>query len=98
MKIVSPNEKPMKLDADKYLYVGCFPVHACPDHPTDQSPCIQVDCPHCKRPMWYSENKRNLKKLLPKRVKVYCLECLAVGAYAQGLDPTMIDISKPNGS
>lgn len=84
--------EPMKLEINKYIYVGCIPVHACPEHPTDQSPCIKMDCPYCKREMWVSKKKREILYKDPKRVKIYCLECLAVGAWSQGYDPELFDI------
>ena len=42
--------KPMKMEIDKYIYVGCIPVYAHPERPKDQSFCIKRDCPHCKKP------------------------------------------------
>ena len=86
--------KPMNLEVYKYMYVGCIPVYACPEPPNDQSPCIKQDCPHCNREMWVSEKKRNIKKCNPKKVKIYCLECLAVGAMNQGYEPELLDIGK----
>ena len=32
--------KPMKMEIDKYIYVGCIPVYAHPQRPSDQSFCI----------------------------------------------------------
>ncbi len=88
------NLLPMKLDIDKYIYVGCIPVEAHPHRPEDQSFCIKRDCPHCKRSMWVSEKKRMIEEADPKRVKVYCFECLAIGAYHQGMEPELFDIGK----
>ena len=85
--------KPMKMDIDKYIYVGCIPVYACPEQPKDQSPCVKIDCPHCNRSMWFSEKKRKIRDFCPKKVKVYCLECLAIGAMNQGYEPELFDIS-----
>ncbi len=84
----------MKLEVDKYIYVGCIPVEAHPTHPTDQSPCTKVDCPHCKRAMWFSEKKRKIQENCPRKVKVYCLECLAIRAFNQGMEPALFDIGK----
>lgn len=88
------NVTPLKMNTDKYLYVGCIPVYASPERPTDQSYCVQRDCPHCKRSMWVSEKKRMIEEADPDRVKVYCLECLAIGALNQGLEPELLDIGK----
>ncbi len=88
------NVKPMKMKTDKFIYVGCIPVEAHPEHPTDQSPCVKEICPHCKRDMWVSEKKRKIRETCPRKVKVYCLECLAVGALNQGMEPTLFDIGK----
>ena len=86
--------QPMKLDIEKYIYVGCIPVYASPEMPTDQSFCIKRDCPHCKRSMWVSEKKRMIEESDPERVKVYCLECLAIGAWTDGMEPALFDIGK----
>lgn len=88
------NMTPLEMDTDKYIYVGCIPVHAHPERPTDQSFCIKRDCPHCKKSMWVSEKKRMIEDADPKRVKVYCLECLAIGALRQGFEPELLDIGK----
>lgn len=86
--------KPMKLDIDKYIYVGCIPVEDCPEMPTDQSFCIKRNCPHCHAPMWVSEKKRRIEEADHDRVKVYCLECLAIGAFNEGMEPELFDIGK----
>lgn len=86
--------EPIKLDIDKYIYVGCIPVYVSPVQPTDQSPCIKRACPYCKQEMWISEKKRKLEAKHPKKVKVYCLQCLAIGACSQGYDPELFDIGK----
>ncbi len=86
--------QPMKLDIEKYIYVGCIPVYASPEMPTDQSFCIKRDCPHCKRSMWVSEKKRMVEESDPERVKVYCLECLTIGAWTDGMEPELFDIGK----
>jgi hypothetical protein len=88
------NMKPMKMEIDKYIYVGCIPVYAHPQRPSDQSFCIKRDCPHCKKSMWVSEKKRRIEEADPERVKVYCLECLAIGAMEQGYEPELFDIGK----
>lgn len=82
----------LKIVPDKYIYVGCIPVHAHPEIPSDQSFCIKRDCPHCKKSMWVSEKKRMSEESDPKRVKVYCLECLIIGMLNQGLEPELFDI------
>ena len=86
--------QPMKLNIEKYIYVGCIPVYASPEMPTDQSFCIKRDCPHCKRSMWVSEKKRMIEESDPKRVKVYCLECILIGAWTDGMEPELFDIGK----
>lgn len=86
--------KILKIDMGKYIYVGCIPVYAHPERPTDQSYCIQRECPNCHGSMWVSEKKRALEAAEPKKVKIYCLECLVKGAINQGLDPEFLDIGK----
>lgn len=88
------NLEPMKLNVKKYIYVGCIPVYASPEHPKDQSPCVQIDCPHCHRPMWFSQKKKILEESLRDKVRVYCLECLAIGAFNQRMEPELFDIGK----
>ncbi len=80
-----------RMKLDKSFYIGCVPVHVSPNHPTDQTPCIQEDCPHCKRPMWVSEKKRAMRKKIPT-AKIYCLECLTLSALDEGLEPELIVI------
>lgn len=86
--------KPLKLHIDKFMYIGCIPVDACPEHPTDQSPCIQIVCPHCACLMWFSEKKRKIKEYNPAKVKVYCLRCLAVASEKEDLEPMLFDIGR----
>ena len=87
----------MKLDSDRYTYIGCIPVSACPDHPEDQTNCIKRLCKLCHQPMWVSEKKRALKKADPSKYKIYCLLCIFKTALSQGYDSTnleVIDIGK----
>ena len=86
--------KPMEMDNDKYIYIGCIPVEAQPDRPTDQSFCIKRDCPHCNKPMWVSEKKRLLEETMkiPKEAKIYCLECLVIASLNIGIEPVIMDI------
>lgn len=64
-----------------------------PERPTDQSFCITRDCPHCNRSMWVSEKKRMIEEADPKRVKIYCFDCLVDAACKQGIEPVLFDIS-----
>lgn len=84
----------MKLDLDKYLYIGCIPVRAQKDMPPDQSKCIKEICPNCNGAMWVSEKKLLVRKQDPKRNVIYCLLCIAFAAYNQGYDMELFDISK----
>lgn len=86
------SKKPLKLNMSKWVYIGCIPRYASPIAPQDQSPCVTAECPHCKRLMWVSEKKRQLKESLGKKAKIYCLECLARAAHAQGLETIIYDI------
>lgn len=86
----------MKLDLDRYTYIGCIPVKAHPTHPTDQSPCIIKACPGCKERMWVSEKKRAMKKRNPTKVKIYCFLCLVKASNEQGYEPEIFDINKMN--
>lgn len=84
------------METDNFFYIGCIPVMAHPEMPTDQSPCIKRDCPHCKQPMWVSEKKRLIENTAAGRAKIYCLECLAIGSMAAGFEPTLMDIGELN--
>ena len=44
--------------------------------------------------MWVSEKKRMIEESDPKRVKVYCLECILIGAWTDGMEPELFDIGK----
>lgn len=88
--------KPLKLNVDKYVYIGCIPVEVHPEHPGDQSPCIKADCPHCKESMWVSERKRQIKAKIGKSAKIYCLKCIAIACMEQGITPELCDIGKIN--
>jgi hypothetical protein len=84
--------KPLKLNPGKWIYIGCIPYHASRNSPHDQSPCVLDECPHCKGLMWVSEKKRILKETLGQKARIYCLECLARSAVAQGFEPELYDI------
>jgi len=86
----------MKLRPEKYIYVGCIPVRSLPHAPEDTSPCIQMICLGCTRPMWVSEKKREMKKKKPSKVQIYCYDCLVKWSYEQGFEPELIDITKTN--
>jgi hypothetical protein len=78
---------------DKYYYIGCIPVEACPSHPPDQIDCIIEKCPECKDDMWVSKKKRLKRESMPKLVKVYCLKCLVLSAKKQGFDVEIFDFA-----
>jgi len=82
------------LDTDKYLYIGCIPVCVHPEHPNDQSPCTIISCPNCDREIWFSEKKEKIRDANPDKVRVYCLECLAIAAMYMGYEPELLDIGK----
>lgn len=84
----------LELEPEKYLYIGCIPVSVCKNQPSDQSRGKKISCPHCKRLMWLSENKRKMKNANPDGTKIYCLECLAIGCLWEGIEPELIDIGK----
>ena len=89
----------MKEEEKPYL-VGCIPIDACPEHPTDQSPCVQIPCPFCRKLMWYSQMKRNLVNGNSERYKVVCLRCIAMVHMAAGYsleDIEMLNIAKSGG-
>ena len=81
----------------KYM-VGCIPVRAHPEHPTDQSPCIQVPCPNCGELMWFSEKKRALVNSYPEHYGEICLDCAAMiqmlkGVKLEEVEMVNIDVS-----
>jgi hypothetical protein len=82
-----------KFDFNKKQYIGCIPVWAHPSHPTDQSPCIILDCPTCGKEMWVSEKKRAYFAEHQDTIEIHCLQCLAHAAHDQGLNPELADIS-----
>lgn len=84
----------MKFDFQNIQYIGCIPVWAHPEHPTDQSPCVKWDCPGCNEPMWVSEKKRAYYQEHPKNSQVVCLKCVAETAHEQGMELEMADIAK----
>lgn len=88
------NKKPLKLEFNKCMYVGCIPVEAHPTHPTDQSPCIVERCPHCNKFIWVSKNKRELREEGEGWIKIYCFPCLVVAGMVQNLETELIDIKE----
>jgi len=84
----------LTLEPEKYLYIGCIPVSACPNHPVDQSRCVKITCPHCNKLMWLSEKKRKMINRNPDEIEAYCLDCLTISAMGQDLKPELIDIDK----
>jgi len=80
------------------LLIGCIPLHAQAKHPKDQEDCIIEKCPLCDEDIWVSKKKRGLRDnaILHKKVKIYCLLCLAKEAIKQDIvdDVELFDISK----
>lgn len=81
----------MKFDFKRKQYIGCIPVHACPEQPKDQSPCVVWNCRNCRKPMWVSKKKRDLQITRPD-MEIYCLECLTNEAMKQGFDVGIEDV------
>ena len=86
--------KPLRLKPKKFIYVACVPVSFIANQPPDQSPCTIQDCPHCKAKMWVSEKKRAFQKYNPKKVKIYCGECIAKAAQKQGYEIELFDLGQ----
>lgn len=83
----------LKLDFDRYTYVGCVPVAAHPTHPPDQYKCIQKNCLSCDEKMWISKKKRAMKKLNPTKVKIYCFFCIVVAMKIQGYSVDDVELA-----
>jgi len=86
----------MKFDFKKYLYIGCIPLWSQKHHPTDRSPCIIKKCPSCKKEIWVSEKKRDMKTNNPTKVKIVCLTCIAQNAIDNGLEMDLVDLNSFN--
>ena len=80
----------MKIKKVGYYGIGCIPVTACPEHPSDQMNCIKELCPACKNEIWVSEKKRALRDNL--KLRCLCLVCLFNAMIADGIDPKNIEL------
>ncbi len=61
---------------DKELLVlMCAPLSKYPEQPYDISKSRQIDCPHCKKPMWLSEKKEKLMRDAILEGKITYLTC-----------------------
>lgn len=83
----------MTLNFKKTLYIGCIPLWAEPNHPTDQSPCIIQECPTCSEKMWVSQKKRDHQDS-HENVEIHCLKCIALSAHEQGYELDIQNIAE----
>ena len=89
-------ERALRLDFDKKQFIGCIPLWAHAEHPSDQSPCEIWDCPGCKKPMWVSEKKR-AHAATHENIEIYCFYCVIQSCVEQGIPPPELqDIASMN--
>ena len=71
-------------------YLGCIPLSEFKSSPKDQPGCEIEDCPECKKGMWVSKRKRELRD--NKNMKTICWFCLLNLCIKNGIDPREVEI------
>lgn len=77
--------------------IGCLPKADYPIEPPNQPGCLLENCPACKREMWVSEKKRQLRIEYPKLIAM-CMRCAVVAMKMleddDGDEAVHVDLSK----
>lgn len=59
--------------------IFCPPLSLFPNKPEDISEATKINCPFCKKKMWFSKKKKQVKKtseLLGREILLTCMICL----------------------